>query len=466
MGAALDDICFATVPEVAGHLRAGAVTALALTQRMLERIEKLQGVLKAFVTVTPEAALEQAHTADAELQAGRDRGPLHGVPVAVKDLFDTRGIRTTAGSKHFENRVPERDARAVMLLREAGAVILGKTGLHELAWGTTSINPHFGAVANPWNPAHHPGGSSGGSAAAVAAGLAYVALGTDTGASVRQPAHCCGIVGHKPTFGLVSKAGVVPLAWSLDHVGPLTRAVRDAALALNALAGPDADDPYAVDRPSEDFTRLLGAAVRGSVIGVPRPYFFEGGDSEVVAIVETALETFDGLGARRADLAVPEVEEALVAARTVFVEAFAAHGEIVRAHPADFSEHIRSNMESMAGRSATEYAEALRFRLAFRKRLLAAMEGCSVLAVPTSTVAAERIDAQPADRTRERWKNTGIFNLTGFPAVSVPCGFTRAGLPVGLMIVGRPFEDAEVLRHAEAFERATPWHTRHPPLDA
>ena len=276
---------YSTVSEVAALIRFGDVSAVELTRLMLERIEKMNGSLNAFITVTAELALEQAAQADLELAEGRDRGPLHGIPVAIKDLIDTRGVLTTGGSKHYENRVPESDATVVTRLREAGAVMLGKTGLHELAFGSTSINPFFGAISNPWDLDYHPGGSSGGSAVAVAAGLAYAALGTDTGCSVRQPAQCCGIVGHKPTFGLVSKAGVLPLVSSMDHVGPITRCVRDAGLVLQAIAGADRRDPRTLSSPVDDFLEHLEEPIDGTVIGIPRAYFFEGGDSEVVDIV-------------------------------------------------------------------------------------------------------------------------------------------------------------------------------------
>jgi aspartyl-tRNA(Asn)/glutamyl-tRNA(Gln) amidotransferase subunit A len=302
-----DDLAFATIAEVGDLLRAGETTSVALTELMLARIAALDGRLNAFITVTEDLALQQAEAADAALEAGHDAGPLHGIPVAVKDIFDTAGVRTTNGSKLFAERVPADDATAVVRLQEAGAVLLGKTNLHELAWGTTSINPYFGPVANPWAPDHHPGGSSGGSAAAVAAGMAYAALGTDTGCSVRQPAHCCGITGLKPTFGRVSKAGVFALVWSHDHVGPLTRSVADAATLLDVLAGPDPDDPYSVDAPDTDIVPI-DAPIEGLRIAVPRPYFYEGGDPEVVAVVDQALATFEGLGVTLVDRELPNTD--------------------------------------------------------------------------------------------------------------------------------------------------------------
>lgn len=457
-----DGLHYATVAEAGTALRSGAISSLALTELMLGRIASLDGVLNAFITVTGELAREQARRADAELREGRARGPLHGIPMAVKDLIATKGIRTTGGSRVYEDWVPDYDATVVCRLAEAGAVMLGKTGLHELAFGSTSINPYFGAIANPWKLDHHPGGSSGGSAAAVAAGLAYAAIGTDTGCSIRQPAQCCGIVGHKPTFGLVSKAGVLPLVSSMDHVGPLTRSVHDAAIVLQAIAGPDSDDPYCVDRAVPDFSAQLGRPIDESVIGVPRRFFFEGGDADVSEIVTASLEVFGYLGARLIEIDLPDIERAYRAGDVTFVEIVEANGAAMRKTPEKFSEAFRRRYEHVARSTADDYAQAQRFRQRFIEQVAKVMTGCDLLAMPTSTVAAAPIASQPAHHAVERRKNASIFNFTGQPAISVPCGFTRLGLPVGLMLVGRHFEDATVFQHAAAFERATAWHEHHP----
>lgn len=340
--------------------------------------------------------------------------------------------------------------------------MLGKTGMDELAWGSTSINPFFGAVANPWKPDHHPGGSSGGSAAAVAAGLAFAALGSDTGCSIRQPAQCCGVVGMKPTYGVVSKAGAMPLVWSMDHVGPLTRTVGDAAAMLQLLAGYDPADPYSVERPVPAFDAHLGQPIDDGVVGVPGGYFFEGGDAEVVQLVEAALGVFEDLGARVEEVEVPGLEEAYEAVSATFAEVVAAHGDAWRERPDAFSEPIQHSMARFAARSAVEYAAAQHYRQRFKRWMAEVMQRCDVLAVPTSTVAAAPIAAQPEHHRKQRWKNACIFNFTGQPSISIPCGFTGAGLPVGLMISGRLFGDARVLQYAHAFEQATDWHRRHP----
>jgi aspartyl-tRNA(Asn)/glutamyl-tRNA(Gln) amidotransferase subunit A len=455
-----------TMDRAAAALRSGACTSRALTEAMLARIEAHDGVLNAFMIVTAERALDAADVADAELSRGVDRGPLHGIPVAVKDLFDTAGIVTTAGTQMWAQRVPETDATAVKRLAAAGAVSLGKTGMHELAWGSTSANPHFGAIHNPWKTDHHPGGSSGGSAAAVAAGLAFAALGTDTGCSVRQPAHCCGIVGYKPTFGLVSKAGVVPLAWSLDHVGVLTRSVADAAHTAMALMGPDPADPWCIDRAPPDVTHALGQPVEGGVIGVPRGWFFDDVEPGIAALVEAALDTYRSLGVQIVDVELTGMPEVWDAARTTFAEVDAAHGETTRAHPEAFSEEIHHRMEGVACKTAAEYAAAQQVRVVFRRRVRVAMEGVDVLALPTSMLLAEPLDKQSPARAVDRARNTVPFNFTGQPAISVPCGFSPDGLPAGLMLVGRRFEDARVLQYAEGYERATPWTGQHPPAFA
>lgn len=454
---------FATISEVSRKLRTGEVTSVALTELMLERIAAYNRTLNAYITVTAELAREQARRADTELGQGNDRGPLHGIPVAVKDLIDTAGVRTTCGSKLFEDRVPDADATVVRLLRGAGAVLLGKTGLHELAYGTTSINEFFGAIGNPWAPDHDPGGSSGGSASAVAAGLTFAALGTDTGCSIRQPAHCCGIVGHKPTFGLVSKAGVFPLVWSMDHVGPMTRTVQDAATVLAAIVGHDPADPYSVAAPKLGVSDLSAGSLEGARIGVVRRFFFDG-HPEVIAVVDAALESLAEHGATLVELDIPDIEQASLAARSTFAEASAVHARDLRERPHAFSDQVRAKLEGPAEMKATEYAEAQHFRVGFRQRMEALLARCDVLAAPTSTIAAAPIADRPEDYHKHAWENTGIFDFTGQPSISIPCGFTERGLPVGLMFSGRLFDDAKVLRFANAFEQATDWHKRMPPL--
>ena len=455
---------FASLLEVGALLRARSISSVELTRLMLDRIAELDSELNAFITVTTELALQQAARADAELADGKDRGPLHGIPIAIKDLFATKGVLTTGGSKYYESWIPDYDSTTVAKLSDAGAVLLGKTGLHELAFGSTSINPWYGAIANPWKLDHHPGGSSGGSAVAVAAGMAYAAIGSDTGCSVRQPAQCCGIVGLKPSYGLVSLAGVMPLVSSMDHVGPLTRTVGDAAAVLAAIQGYDDGDPASVDRKMPDYTMSMSRGLDGTTVGVPREFFFSGGDAEVVEIVSRAIEQFSRIGANVIDIELKDAEEAYLRADVTFSEIANSNGPALEDNPEAFSAAFRRRFEKVTKWSDADYDDAQQFRAEFRANVEEILDDCDVLATPTSTVAAAPIAEQPRDHDVERRKNTCVFNFTGQPSISIPCGFTEAGLPVGLMLTGSLFEDGEVLRFARAFEDTTEWHDRHPDI--
>ena len=477
---------YATVSQAAAAIRAGETSAVELTRSCLARIERLDELLNAFVTVTADQALEEAAQADRELASGRDRGPLHGIPVAIKDLIDTRGIRTTYGSRYYADHVPDEDAAVIKRLRDAGAVSLGKTGLHELAFGTTSVNPFFGAIGNPWRPDYHPGGSSGGSAVAVAAGMAFAAIGTDTGCSIRLPAQCCGGVGHKPTYGLVSAAGALPLVPSMDHVGPMTRSVRDAALVLEAIAARDENGSgdendcgeesrvpgqrigraprHEIDGALHNLIQRMEAPIPGRVVGVPTDYFFEGGDEDVKSIVKEAIGVFEEIGARVESVELPDCHEAYAEANATFSEVVDVHREALADDIEAFSEPIRARFSSMSRYSPADYEKAQRFRVEFTRSMEEVLERVDVLAMPTATVAAAPIAEQPPEHDKERRKNACIFDFTGQPSISVPCGFTREGLPVGLMICGGRYRDARVLRYAHAFEQATPWHDQHPSL--
>ncbi|MEL6868282.1 MAG: amidase [Pseudomonadota bacterium] len=420
---------------------------------MLDRIAAHDGRLNAFITVTGDAALAAASRADADFARGVDRGVLQGIPLAIKDLCDTQGVRTTGGSKVFEHRVPETDATVVRRLKAAGAVILGKTGLHELAYGTTSENDWFGAVRNPWLDTHFAGGSSGGSAAAVAAGLAFGAIGTDTGCSIRQPSHCCGVTGFKPTFGLVSKAGVIPLCWTMDHVGPITRTVEDTALMLDVIAGPDASDPYCLPAPERQPFNSAGGNLKHLRIGIVERYFFDG-DDEVVDIVRAALAQLFSAGAQAVSLDLPDVADAALASRDIFAEAAAIHERDLQQCPEHFGEQVRGKLLAAQRITSAAYARAQHFRRGFTQRADALFAHCDVLAAPTSTAAAVAIDNPPANHAQLAWQNTIISDFTGQPSISIPCGFTAAGLPVGLMLTGALTRDATVLQAARLAEAA------------
>ena len=458
------DLAFAGIAELAPRIAAGEVSPVALTEAALARIEARDPALNAFMTVTAERALAAARTAEAEIAEGRIRGPLHGMPLAVKDLFATAGVRTTGGSKLLADWVPDHDAAVIERLKEAGAVLLGKTGMHELAYGTTSNNAHYGPVRNPWSPACHPGGSSGGSAAAVAAGLAYGALGSDTGASIRQPAACCGIVGLKPTFGRVSKFGALPLSWSLDHMGPMTRNVADAALLLQALAGPDPRDPNCVELPVPDYSTGLDTGVGGRRIALARGFFFADCDPEVAAAVDAAARTLEGLGARIEEIELPELDSAyLTGGITIACEATAYHARNLRERPEAFSEELRGSLELGAFYSAVDYLQAQRVRRRVTEAIRGAMAPFDAVLSPTSPVPATPIGDNPPGHSALRHRNTIPFNLTGLPAISLPCGLTEAGLPIGLQIAGPAFDEAGILAIARAYEAASDWQGRRPP---
>jgi aspartyl-tRNA(Asn)/glutamyl-tRNA(Gln) amidotransferase subunit A len=459
-----DELAFASIVELAPRLAAKEISPVELTEALLARIERYDPALNTYITVTAESARHAARAAEAAIMAGHHFGPLQGIPVALKDLYATRGVLTTYGSRLFADWVPDFDAAAVERLKRAGAVILGKTNLHELAYGTTSANAHYGPVRNPWRQDHHPGGSSGGSAAAVAAGLAFAATGSDTGASIRQPAACCGIVGIKPTFGRVSKFGALPLSWSQDHVGPLTRCVADAALLLQALAGHDPRDPTSVDRPVPDFSADLDKGVRGSRIGVVRGFFFDDCDPEIVGAVDTAIQVLEDQGARIDEIALPDIDAAYYAGViTIAAEGAAYHAADLRERPELFSDELRAGFELGSFYRATDYVQAQRLRSHLLAQVSRDMAAFDAIVMPTSPVPASPIEGSPPHHAMLRPRNTMPFNALGLPAISVPCGFTAAGLPIGLQIAGHAFDEAGVLRIAQAYERATDWRRR-PPL--
>jgi aspartyl-tRNA(Asn)/glutamyl-tRNA(Gln) amidotransferase subunit A len=462
--ASADDLAFASITELAPRLAAKEVSPVELTEAMLARIERHDPDLNAYITVTADSARHAARAAEAAIMAGHALGPLHGIPVALKDLYATRGVATTYGSPLFADWVPDFDGAAVERLKRAGAVILGKTNLHELAYGTTSANAHYGPVRNPWRRDHHPGGSSGGSAAAVAAGLAYAAMGSDTGASIRQPAACCGIVGIKPTFGRVSKFGALPLSWSQDHVGPLTRTVADAALLMQALAGFDPRDPTSVDRPVPDFGADLDKGVRDTRIGVVRGFFFDDCDPEIVGAVDVAIRVLEDQGARIDEIELADMDAAYAAGViTIAVEGAAYHAADLRARPELFSDELRAAFQLGSFYQATDYVQAQRLRRHLIDQVGREMAGFDAVVMPTTPIPPTPIAANPPGHAMLRPRNTMPFNALGLPAISVPCGFTTAGLPIGLQIAGHAFAEAMVLRIARAYEHATDWR-RTPPL--
>jgi aspartyl-tRNA(Asn)/glutamyl-tRNA(Gln) amidotransferase subunit A len=448
-----------TIREAAEALRARRFSSLELTPAALGRIGRVNAAWKVFITVTGEQAIAQARQADAELAAGRDRGPLHGIPVAVKDLFATRGVRTTAGSPVYQNLVPEHDAAVVARLQAAGAIMLGKLNMHELAYGITSANPHFGAVRNPWNAERSPGGSSGGSGAAVAAGMAYAAMGTDTGGSIRIPASFCGTVGLKPTYGRVSRRGILPLSWSLDHAGPLTRSVRDAAVVLNAIAGHDRGDPGSARHPTVDFVPDEGCSIRGLRIGSPESFFFERLDPDVELSVRGAIARAESLGAVIKPVKVPDMAAMNAVARVILLCEASALLEPHLANRRQFGPDVLALLDQGRLLPATDYINAQRLRRKLQHEFAGVWSAVDCVITPTTPITAPQVGASTvklAGREEDvRLATTRLvrsMNLLGLPALSLPCGLSADGLPVGMQIVGQPFDEALILRAGAALE--------------
>ncbi len=464
-----------TVHELGERFRRRELTPSEATRAYLARIEALDPQVKAYLTVTSEQALRRAAEADARFAAGTPRGPLDGVPVAVKDVLCTRGIRTTCGSKILERFVPPYDATAVARLLEAGAVLLGKLNMDEFAMGSSTENSAFFPTRNPWDLTRVPGGSSGGSAAAVAADLAAAALGTDTGGSIRQPAAFCGDVGLKPTYGRVSRYGLVAFASSLDQIGPLTKDVEDAALVLCAVAGHDPMDSTSVDVPVPDYRAELGRGVEGLRIGIPAEYFIEGLDPEVEAAVRAAIQVLEKLGARSQPVSLPHTQYGLAA--YYLIAPAEASSNLARydgvkyglraPRARDLIEMYSKTRAAGFGAEVTYYGKAQRVRTLVRRDFQEAFERVDVIAAPTTPGVAFKFGEK--EDPLQMYLND-VFtipgNLSGLPGVSVPAGFTMAGLPIGLQLVGRAFDEAALLRVAHAYERATPWHTRKPALEA
>jgi len=454
---AAGDPALLTIAELGAAFRARRLSPVEVTQGCLERIARLDPALHAFLTVTADLALAQARAAADELARGHDRGPLHGVPIALKDLIDTAGIRTTGASALFEDRVPTEDAEVVRRLRDAGAVMLGKLNLHELAYGGSGVVGHFPATRNPRSAAHICGGSSSGSAAAVGAGLCYAALGTDTSGSIRLPASLCGIVGFMPSYGLVSLRGVIPLSSSYDHVGPMTRTVRDAALVLQAIAGYDRRDITSIALPVPDYAAALDAEGPKPRIGVARPHFFADLDGEVALAIARALGVLVGLGARLREVALPVDDD-----RTVFrAESYAFHRRWALESPERYQAETLRRIRTGEAVTAADYIEKWQHLQQLRRGAGALFADVDLIVTPTVAVPAPsfaEIEAQPEtlrDRELLLMRNTRPFDIWGTPALTVPCGTTSAGLPIGLQIAGPIGADAEVLRLGAAFERHT-----------
>lgn len=445
---------FLNINEASQLMEDGSLLPQDLSEACLRQIERLNPELNAFITVFPRSETVNRSTA----------GRLAGIPVAVKDLFETQGIRTTAGSKFFADYVPETDAVVVSKLKEAGAVIMGKTNTHEVALGVTNVNPHYGTCHNPWDTTRVSGGSSGGSAVAVATGMALAALGSDTGGSIRMPASLCGVVGLKPTFGRVSVRGVFPLSWNLDHIGPLTRSVKDAAILLNVMAGFDEDDPYSVNRPLEDYTADIENGVKGWRVALGVGDYIDDADSDVLAAVQRAAGVFRELGADVQEVDVSFLLEA-AQANSLMTQADGAayHRERLAEHPELFGADIRQRLETGRDFTSTEYILARRMQTLTKYRLGNFFQEYDLLLTPSTPIIAPLIEGNDAvEQAKRLTRFTAPFNLAGLPALSMPCGFNQAGLPIGLQLISDAWKESMVLQAGFAYERATDWHEARP----
>lgn len=470
-----DDLAFESVTRLAALVRARQISPVELVRTYLRRIERFDPRLRAYITVLPDAALEAASRAEAAVTRGETLGPLHGIPYAVKDQFSTAGVRTTAGSRLLADHVPAETATVIARMNEAGGILIGKLNLTEFALGGTQQFP-FGQPRNPWHPDHDPGGSSSGSGIAVAAALCAASLGEDTGGSVRSPASFCGVVGLRPTWSRVSRHGCIPLCWSMDTPGPLTRTVEDTALLLGVIAGHDPRDPTTSRRPVPDYAATLNDGVRGLRIGIIRELTQAAEtDAEVRAAVLAAATRFEGLGARVDEISLPLVS----LAGAVFMaladsDGAGLHQRWLRTRPTEYDQGTRRRLLTASLIPAAAYHQAARARALLRARMGEALDGHEVLLCPTSHQAAPPIAAGRAAIT-SRAEVAGRFftrrsyvtpaALAGTPAIAVPCGFTRAGLPISVQLIGRRFDEATLLRAAHAYEREPGWSRRRPSLE-
>lgn len=461
-----------TVAQLGAHIESRTISPVDVAQAFLNRIDVLEPTLNAFISRVDEHALKVAHDVEKDISRGHYRGAWHGIPVGLKDLFWTKGIRTTSGSQIDRDFVPQEDAAVFNRLVKAGAYCIGKLHMTEYAFDGTSLNYHYGTAHNPWDTTRMAGGSSSGSGVAVASGQVPIALGTDTGGSVRVPASLCGITGFKPTFGLISRYGVTPLSWSMDHVGPLTKTVHDAAIAINVMAGYDNRDPYSVRRASIDYLSGLDNGMKGVRVGVPREFIWDMLDPEVDQAFRTSLSQMESLGAVIEYLSVPALQLVNASGSVVqTAEAATIHRSHVLKQGHLLDPVIRRRIESGMFISAEAYLHAQQVRTKLRNELLTVMDQVDLIATPTTSIVAPYIDqeqviikGQSVSVREALLRITRVFSTVGFPAISVPCGFTKGKLPIGLQIVGKPLGEVLLLQAAHAYQKSTQWHLRKPDI--
>ena len=468
-----DELLNLSLTEAASKVRTREVSPVDLVQAALARIRATDDVLRAYITVFEEQALQVAKAAEIMAAAGHNLGPLHGIPIALKDNIALRGTRTTAGSKVLGDWLPDADATVAARLRRAGAIFIGKTNMHEFAWGGTSANPHYGTVRNPWNIERFPAGSSGGSGVAVAARSCFGAVGTDTGGSIRLPSAINGVTGIRPTYGRVSNHGIIPLAWSMDTAGPMTRTVEDCALMFGAMAGHDPKDPTTAARPGVDYSAGLLDGVRGLRIGVVPGYFFHHVQPPVRDAVQAALATFESLGAQIVEIEIENIHGNISAQLTIeSAEPSTYHQRWLRERPQDYGDDVRALLEVGELLLATHYLQAQRYRTLLRNEFINAFRKVDAFVCPTLPFTATKLGATTVviengveeDMLSAIMQFTGIASLTGLPALNVPCGFDADGMPIGMQLIGRPFDEATLFRMGNAFQMASGFHLRAPSL--
>ena len=466
------ELCYMSAGDLSGLIRDKQVSPVEVVDAHLARIEATEPVLNSFITLMPEHARQAASRAESQIQAGNYRGPLHGIPVGLKDLFNTAGVRTTSGSRILDNFVPTEDCTVAARFQRAGAILLGKLNMHQFAYGPTGENFDYGHMHNPWNPEMVTGGSSGGSGSAAAAGQCTITMGSDTGGSVRIPSALCGIVGLKPTYGLVSRAGLTPLSWCLDHPGPMVRTVEDAALAMNVIAGHDPKDQATSQREIPDYTAALTGSVEGLRIGVVREYFEAPVDSEVEVAVRAALAQLVEMGATVTEVSLPMFADAQAISGTILMsEAAAYHRDLLASDGANLTPSVRLRLEAGLFVTAADYLKAQQGRARFNHEMAMLFNDVDLLAGPTEPITAPPLLANEVaigdsmvGTVAALTQFTRPYNISGTPAISVPCGFSGEGMPIGLQLAGRPFDEATVLRAAHAYEQASEWRLKRPPV--
>ena len=464
------EICYASAGELAPLVKNKEVSPVEIIDAHLARIEATEPVLNSFITLLADQSRAAARQAEADIQKGNYRGPLHLIPVALKDLYNTGGVRTTSGSRVFDNFIPEEDCTVAARFRDAGAILLGKLNMHQFAYGPTGENPDYGHMHNPWDPEKVTGGSSGGSGSATAAGQCTITTGSDTGGSIRIPAALCGIVGLKPTYGLVSRYGLTPLSWSLDHPGPMVRTVEDAALSMNVIAGYDPKDVASARVDIPDYTSALTNDVRGLRIGIPKEYFDAPLDPEVSQSVRDALDLLESMGAVVTVVDLPMYKDTqAISTAILMAEASAYHQDLLGRDGDKLYPPVRLRLEAGLFITAADYLRAQQGRTIFNQQARRLLDDVDLLAGPTEPVTAPQLLAERVQVGEHEMGTTAAltqysrpYNLTGFPAIAIPCGFSSDGMPISLQLAGRSFDELTVLRAAHAYEQATDWHKRRP----